>query len=642
MSEKIPIYGPEIIWYEDIEKERQVERKTYLKGQLTAKYYGNIETRLSEEYERSQFYTYKLYEANIVIGQKGIRKSGEKPFQIASAITVSEDFLPENTSIKIIKDKVEVFYKANLRGVIINKPEFLSDLIQIEGEEIFGVLKAEITGYLVDIVTEKYIDTEERSKREIIGWRTIKDPEPKKCIQGNPTGNSEIKINGTKEYIRFEYYNADCTTYWSDWQFKQCVEGSFTGKYELKSTKSKNYARYQFYKSDCTTYWGKWEIKGCIQDEQTGKFEVKDGWWLKRYIRYEYYKSDCTTYWGKWIFKEKIDLEFDPNLGKILLWLIALIFACLWVYFIGIKSLLLFGLIGVILYGIVSKFEFFYSIFKWGIRLISLLFVLGMLSVFLNYFKHGFKNNEIPTRNNYTHTDKEIEKTDTLNDLIVHHRLWNDYAQNNYACDLKIHYSDYLNSSNFNTSQISARNLKDVYSSLKQFDENSLNLIYQEFDSLRIANNYSNNSPQLANMLVSCIQDIPYVLILDRSCNIRDNDDNSVRELLTSGCDCKGFVPNGVQSPIEFMYDLKGDCDTRSLLLFVLLKKFGYKTLLLASEYYKHAIIAVNLPDKGSDGIKFKYNNENYSVWETTAPGLPAGVLSPEVDNMNLWSIYLK
>jgi hypothetical protein len=36
-----------------------------------------------------------------------------------------------------------------------------------------------------------------------------------------------------------------------------------------------------------------------------------------------------------------------------------------------------------------------------------------------------------------------------------------------------------------------------------------------------------------------------------------DNRDKTIQQLLASGCGCKGYVPNGVQSPVEFMADLK-------------------------------------------------------------------------------------
>lgn len=640
---KIPIYGPDKIWYEDVEKERQVERRTYLKGSLESKYKGTLSEEISNQFARSDFYAYKLFETIIRIDEfKGIRKTDEKPFVLKSAFSVDENYLPVDTSIVIYNDNEEKCYNARLRNVKISELEFIRELKQIEDNEYFGTLKAKITGYVLDYITETYIDKELRVEKVIIGWWPPDGPETK-CIQDAPTGKSEIKTVKTKEYIRFEYYNLDCSTYWGDWQFKQCIEGSFTGEYEIKTTEAKILIRYQFYKSDCSTYWGKWNVKECIEGAKTGKFEIKDGWFYKRYIRYEYCKKDCSTYWGKWIFKEKIEYDYNFDTGRIILWLLFFLFAILWIRFIGLPSLIVLLLIGVLLYFINTKFHFFYNILSWFTRLISLVFFIGIISSFVSYFLHGFKSDIFPKRNDYTQTNNEKELTDTLNnDIINHHREWKDYNQKIYNCNLKIRLSDFNKSKRFNASLGFAGDFKYIYNQIANFDESSLNLIFKEFDSLRVINHYQPNSLQFANMITSCIQDIPYALILNGRCSPYDVDDNSIKQLLIEGCDCKGSVPNGLQTPVEFMSNLKGDCDTRSLLLFVIFKKFGYKTLLLASEYYRHAIIALHIPNYTSDGLQIKHNNENYYVWETTARGIPLGILSPEVDNMNLWSIYLK
>ncbi len=640
---KTPIYGPEKVWFEDVEKERQVERRTYINGTLESKYKGKLSVDFSKKYLHSDFYEYKLFETFIRVNElNGIRKNNQKPFDLTSGFSVEENYLPSDTSIVIFKDNDETYYNAKLHNVKISDLEFIRELKQIEQNEYFGTLKAKITGYVLDYISETYIDKEKRVEKVIVGWWPI-DGIKKNCIQDLLTGNNEIQEINNKEYIRFEYYNIDCTTYWGEWIFKQCIEGSFTGEYEIKNTESKIFIRYKFYKSDCSTYWGNWIVKECIQGSKTGNFELKDGWWFKRFIRYEYCNKDCTKYWGKWIFKEKIEYDNNVDTGRLILWILFFLFAFLWVRFIGIPSLILLLFLGALLYFVNTKFNFFYNIITWITRLIYLVFFIGIISSFVNYFNHGFKRDIFPKRNDYTQTNNEQELTDTLNnDIINHHREWKDYNQKIYNCNLKIRLSDYNKSKTFNATLGFAGDFKYVYNQLANFDESSLNLIFKEFDSLRVINHYKPNSLQFANMITSCIQDIPYALILKGQCSPYDVNDNSIKQLLIEGCDCKGLVPNGLQTPVEFMSNLKGDCDTRSLLLFVIFKKFGYKTLLLASEYYKHAIIAIHIPNYNADGLKIKNNNEDYWVWETTARGIPLGVLSPEVDNMNLWSIYLK
>jgi hypothetical protein len=524
-------------------------RKTFIKGTLRGKYWASAD-ELNLINTNGELFNLNIYEAEIRVTD--IHKNDIGEFDDFKNLEPTKTKLPSSIILHIkTADFREVSY-----SVCIHEPKFkyiTLDKIVTEPDQRFGRIKAEVQGYILDEISE-YIEVEE----------------PVVTTTGGVT-----PVN-------------------------------------------------------------------CIQDELTGKADTKDRW-SKRYIRYQYYNSDCSTYWGKWVFKERIEAQPSLELGKIILWLLLVLFVILWIFTIGWKSLAIIGLVIGLVYFRLLGSSIISTIFRWGIRLLSILFLFGVLASFVSYFKTNSKRSNFPKRNDYEHSNSVDEITDTLKEdqIISHHRSWQDYDNHMHECNLKIYKSDYLKSNEFNQTQFNSADFKSLYARISQFDLNKLDLIYKEFDSLRISNNYTPRSPEFAKLIVSCIQDIPYALVLPYSCNPFGVNDKSIKELLLTGCDCKAFVPNGLQTPTEFMGDLKGDCDTRSLLLFMVLNKFEYKTLVLASDFYKHAIIAVNIPNYYSNGIKIKHQNELYYVWETTAPNVPIGVLSPEVDNMNLWSIYL-
>lgn len=141
-------------------------------------------------------------------------------------------------------------------------------------------------------------------------------------------------------------------------------------------------------------------------------------------------------------------------------------------------------------------------------------------------------------------------------------------------------------------------------------------------------------------MIVSFVQDIPYVLILENNCDPSLYSDNFTRKyLLSPNAKCSGFQRFGINTPVEFLYNLNGDCDTRTLLLYTIMSHYDYDVALMSSEFYSHSILGVNLP---LDGLTYSYNNQNYILWETTMPNIKPGQIPNEISNLNNWRISLK
>lgn len=79
-----------------------------------------------------------------------------------------------------------------------------------------------------------------------------------------------------------------------------------------------------------------------------------------------------------------------------------------------------------------------------------------------------------------------------------------------------------------------------------------------------------------------------------------------------------------------------GDCDTKALLLYIILEKVGVDCVMYWSFQYKHAMLGVNINSRGN----YKsHNGRNYYFVETTYPGWEIGDIDPEMDDLSMWYI---
>ena len=166
---------------------------------------------------------------------------------------------------------------------------------------------------------------------------------------------------------------------------------------------------------------------------------------------------------------------------------------------------------------------------------------------------------------------------------------------------------------------------KNFYFELYKHDESLLNSIK---DSIRVlADREEIKTEGMIYTAVSLIQDIPYNYILpDDSCSIHTD------------FPCVPLQRYGVLSPIEFLYTLSGDCDTRTVLLFTLLKKLGFDPIIVNSAQYRHSMLAV---DVASEGDYFIHKGRKFYFWETTNTGWLPGMLPPDMNNTDYWTILL-
>lgn len=97
--------------------------------------------------------------------------------------------------------------------------------------------------------------------------------------------------------------------------------------------------------------------------------------------------------------------------------------------------------------------------------------------------------------------------------------------------------------------------------------------------------------------------------------------------------------PGGVLDlfpPIGTLAYRFGDCDSKALLLYVILEKMNVDCAMLWSYKYKHAMLGVSV----SRGGQYKsIKGKRYYFLETTYPGWQIGELPPEFKNKRFWFI---
>lgn len=384
-----------------------------------------------------------------------------------------------------------------------------------------------------------------------------------------------------------------------------------TGQVETKTEAGYTYSRQQFNSADGSTFWAEWNRhSNYTRQRRAETFYVDNNRWADAF----------------WLIVFFILIAIWPKLLIVVLALVAISL-----------SLFLFG-------WIISAFG---RILPWlgglGIAVVVLFAVRSLFdqsggSVVRTTSRRGVDS----VRSETTVVDREDKQHDTI---IRHNLLWEDRDSSRYQIQLSISAAALRHSAAAHNlmdyQQYAFRNISAVYRDMLKTDSDLLQPAAHAFDS--IARTRSLDDYYKASMVISCIQSIPYTLVVDGSCSDNYNSD-FVRQYLSQcakDC-CKAYSKFGVQSPVEFLGDLKGDCDTRALILYDLLGKLGYKVALMTSNYYKHAVVAVRLDEVLPDeAVAIHINGELYYLWETTSKGFGPGEIPANLSNINHWEIAL-
>jgi hypothetical protein len=181
---------------------------------------------------------------------------------------------------------------------------------------------------------------------------------------------------------------------------------------------------------------------------------------------------------------------------------------------------------------------------------------------------------------------------------------------------------------------------EQVYANLATHDMAVLESMITSYKELAKAKQL--NYMECMQMVISSIQAIPYTFVLpgESSCGDFLNQippDDCRAKPFPYGC-CDG-VNKGIYAPVEFVVKRTGDCDTRSLLAYTILKNMGYDVAVMVSYEEEHSVLGVNVPQQQGDGKRGNKGEANrYFLWELTAYG---PVLGQRIDG-NDWFIALK
>ncbi len=147
----------------------------------------------------------------------------------------------------------------------------------------------------------------------------------------------------------------------------------------------------------------------------------------------------------------------------------------------------------------------------------------------------------------------------------------------------------------------------EVYKRVYSYSIPQMKLIFEGFNKIFEEENLGSKDRVI--FVVTFIQNIPY----DRPGGVLDL-----------------FPPIGT---LAYRF---GDCDSKALLLYVILEKMNVDCAMLWSYKYKHAMLGVSI----SRGGQFKsIKGKKYYFLETTYPGWQIGDLPPEFKNKKFWFI---
>jgi hypothetical protein len=181
-----------------------------------------------------------------------------------------------------------------------------------------------------------------------------------------------------------------------------------------------------------------------------------------------------------------------------------------------------------------------------------------------------------------------------------------------------------------------------VYKELVEHDEKALIPIARSLHTL--AKSKQLTPLQEATMVVSLVQSMPYALVLEQSCQHPPRSEAVVNFLrnCNSGC-CISPKKFGILSPIDMFATARGDCDSKALLLYLLLKQMDYNVAVFTSIHYQHAVLAINVEvPKSQQSTVLWINNKPYWFWETTSYGSIPGKMPLSYSDIQYWqsSIY--
>lgn len=283
------------------------------------------------------------------------------------------------------------------------------------------------------------------------------------------------------------------------------------------------------------------------------------------------------------------------------------------------------------------------SVYGWAL--------LGLFLVFMLMFRTALQSDFRPQETDEGEVKQEKPEEYLLEDdqskmRDYRHKksiTWFDFGKRTYRTDYtttSLRYvqskdiRDGLKNKNLGNDQISY--MTNLYAKLMINDTPKLDSLVADLKNKAITKNL--NALQTAEMVTTMVQEIDYVLVHANSCKQSSKEDGDfVRDYHRENKPCLPNTFAGVQSPYEFAHNLKGDCDTRTLLAHTLLTRLGISSSIWISTVYGHSVLGVGVP-AGFGSYKEINGVKHYGV-EITNKGFKIGMLVPEQRNMRNWIV---
>jgi|GEM_PF-3966345 len=166
------------------------------------------------------------------------------------------------------------------------------------------------------------------------------------------------------------------------------------------------------------------------------------------------------------------------------------------------------------------------------------------------------------------------------------------------------------------------------YHSLIKNDRSRLEKIGEQYIRFIKENRFTKK--EAFDFIIKSIQQQPYVLVHTDECKdylktyevlnwtnkfgykFHKKEDYTIEKCLP------GIEKYGVQSPYEFIANLKGDCDTRTSAAYSILDFLGFDVIILNSDVRYHSVLGVHGFSYPSESQSYQLNGKRYIICELT------------------------
>lgn len=97
----------------------------------------------------------------------------------------------------------------------------------------------------------------------------------------------------------------------------------------------------------------------------------------------------------------------------------------------------------------------------------------------------------------------------------------------------------------------------------------------------------------------------------------------------------RNFLKSDFTHPVSALQGKGSDCDSRAMLLTILLRQMNIKAELFLSTSYSHSVVGVNIPGKGA---RLDYEGSSYLLGETTAK-VDLGLIAQDMSDSTQWFV---